>query len=57
LNLLGETEFAAFDTDGDGVIDKQEAEKDMGLKENFDSMDVDGDDMIGDQEFERARQD
>lgn len=56
LNLLGETEFAAFDTDGDGVIDKQEAEKDMGLKENFDSMDVDGDDMIGDQEFERARQ-
>ena len=57
LNLLGETEFAAFDTDGDGVIDKQEAEKDMALNEDFDSIDIDGDDMIGDQEFERARQD
>lgn len=56
LNLLGETEFAAFDTDGDGVIDKQEAEKDMALSEDFDSIDIDGDDMIGDQEFERARQ-
>lgn len=57
LNLLEETEFAAFDTDGDGVIDQQEAEKDMRLSEDFDTIDIDGDDLIGDQEFERARQD
>lgn len=56
LNLLGDTEFAAFDTDGDGVIDSREAEEEMALKEDFDTIDVDDDDLISDQEFERARQ-
>ena len=56
LNLLGQSEFAAFDTDGDGVIDEQEAEDDMALSEDFDSIDIDSDGMLSDQEFERARQ-
>lgn len=56
LNLLGETEFAAFDTDGDGVIDEQEADDDMALSEDFDSIDIDDDGMISNEEFERARQ-
>lgn len=55
LNLLGDTEFAAFDTDGDGVIDSREAQDEIALREDFNKIDVDDDGLISDEEFARAR--
>lgn len=55
LNLLERTEFAAFDTDGDGILDRKEADKQRYLSDNFSRVDIDGDDLINEREFEQAK--
>jgi Ca2+-binding EF-hand superfamily protein len=56
INLLAETEFAAFDTDTDGVIDSTEAAENQTLGDTFSQLDINGDGMIDGQEFERAQE-
>lgn len=54
-NLLEGVNFSAIDTDGDGVIGKQEAEDMPVLSEEFDRVDTDADGLINRDEYKAAQ--
>lgn len=55
INLLQDVDFSSLDTDGDGVIGAQEAQKMPALSESFDRVDSDADELISEKEFEAAQ--
>lgn len=54
-NLLEGVDFGSLDTDGDGVIGEDEAQKMPPLSESFARVDTDADQLISEKEFATAQ--